>query len=157
MKLYYGLKSKAQIFEVVDRTCEVLGNGGNDNADRLLLRTAATETQFGTFPDSHPLTKGVGLFQHDLIALRDIKLNSTEHFDVIEHELGYIMPNILLEDLAYNPELSAICARLTYMRVPAAIPIGLEAQGKYWKEHYNTVAGKGSVKHFIESANRWEV
>jgi len=31
------------------------------------------------------------------------------------------------------------------------VPDSLEDQAKYWKKYYNTVAGAGTVEHFIEA------
>jgi len=44
---------------------------------------------------------------------------------------------------------------LHYRRVPAALPKvdNLSHQAKYWKAHYNTVKGKGTIKHFMEANN----
>ena len=58
--------------------------------------------------------------------------------------------------LWYNIAAGILFCRLKYYRVPEPIPEDLEGMAAYWKEHYNTVGGKGSVKHFLESAKRRE-
>ena len=54
--------------------------------------------------------------------------------------------------LLSNIGLQAAFCRLHYRRVPSALPKAsdLEGQAKYWKKYYNTVKGKGTVKHFME-------
>ena len=54
--------------------------------------------------------------------------------------------------LLSNVGLQAAFCRLHYRRVPSALPkaSNLEGQAKYWKKYYNTVKGKGTVKHFME-------
>ena len=54
--------------------------------------------------------------------------------------------------LISNIAIQAALCRLHYRRVPSALPKAsdLESQAKYWKKYYNTVKGKGTVKHFIE-------
>lgn len=50
----------------------------------------------------------------------------------------------------------AICmCRITYYRVPEKIPHdSIESLGQYWKKHYNTVEGAGSVEKFVERAEQ---
>ena len=53
--------------------------------------------------------------------------------------------------LLSNIGLQTAFCRLHYRRVPSALPKtdDLEGQAKYWKNHYNTSAGKGTIKHFM--------
>ena len=55
--------------------------------------------------------------------------------------------------LLSNIGLQAAFCRLHYRRVPSALPKKdhLESQAKYWKQHYNSHLGKGTVKHFMEA------
>jgi hypothetical protein len=50
--------------------------------------------------------------------------------------------------------LAMLFCRLHYLRVPAPIPHDLAAQAAYWKLHYNTPLGKGSVEKYIIDWNR---
>ncbi|MDR9502667.1 MAG: hypothetical protein RI601_12795, partial [Desulfurivibrionaceae bacterium] len=52
-------------------------------------------------------------------------------------------------DLAYQ----IIMARLQYLRVPDALPDHFDIAGlaAYWKQHYNTPAGRGTVDEFIKN------
>ncbi len=54
--------------------------------------------------------------------------------------------------LLSNIGLQAAFCRLHYRRVPSTLPKAgdIEGQAMYWKKHYNTVKGKGTVKHFME-------
>jgi len=49
-----------------------------------------------------------------------------------------------------RPLYSAIAARLKLSLVKDPIPSTVEEQAKYWKEHYNTIAGAGTAAKFIE-------
>ena len=55
--------------------------------------------------------------------------------------------------LVYNLRYAAALCRIHYRRVPAALPdLGnLQAMGAYWKDHYNTAAGAGTVGEFVRS------
>jgi len=58
--------------------------------------------------------------------------------------------------LASNIALQIALCRLKYWRVSAAIPAAddLNGQAKYWKEHYNTAAGKGTPAQFVAAAQQ---
>ena len=54
-----------------------------------------------------------------------------------------------------NDVPAVLFARLHYLRVAEAIPDGLEAQARYWKRFYNTVAGKGTPEQYMASWRRY--
>ena len=51
--------------------------------------------------------------------------------------------------------LGVLLARLHYLRCPGAIPGDVHGQAAYWKQWYNTVAGKGTVEEYLEHWARW--
>lgn len=51
-----------------------------------------------------------------------------------------------------NDHLGALFCRLHYMRVPIGIPCDLADQAAYWKRHYNTILGAGTVEQYV---NNW--
>ena len=55
--------------------------------------------------------------------------------------------------LIHNPRYACAMARIKYWRVPDALPDTLTEMAEYWKEHYNTRLGKGTVEHFLGA---WE-
>ena len=59
----------------------------------------------------------------------------------------------LLRAVMERPALACAFARLHYLRVKAAVPDSVEEQAAYWKQHYNTIKGKGRVESFVQ---RWE-
>lgn len=54
--------------------------------------------------------------------------------------------------LQSNIILGIVCCRLKYWMIPAALPPSdnATAQGKYYKAHYNTAGGKGTVQSFVK-------
>jgi hypothetical protein len=48
--------------------------------------------------------------------------------------------------------LACLMARLHYVRFAEAVPRDLQGQAAYWKKYYNTVAGKGTPKKYM---NDW--
>jgi hypothetical protein len=149
-KFYYGVTSIPEVKVLARRVRDALG--GSDAVLSQMIETTCAETKCGMFPDSHPDKWGVGLCQHDQIALDDIQLNGEQrHFDIVQNVFGYDIKTVELEDLAYDPLLSLICCRLSYKRIPESIPNDLNGRAKYWKEYYNTKAGDGTVEHYLES------
>jgi len=153
-KLYYGLKSKEQAFALAKEVSDGLGSKNDTESELMLLGTACAETKLGTYPDNTPKTLGVGLCQHDQIGLDDIKQEGEQrHFDIIKKLWGYDILAIKLADLAEDPKLSFICCRLSYKRVPASIPKTTQGKAAYWKQYYNTEAGKGTEQHYIDAVD----
>lgn len=54
-----------------------------------------------------------------------------------------------------NDVPGVLMARLHYLRVPDPIPSGVQAQSAYWKKHFNTVAGKGTVNEYLHNWARY--
>ena len=59
----------------------------------------------------------------------------------------------LTNDLSY----SVAMARLKYWRDPEPLPQAGDIEGlaHYWKDHYNSHLGKGTVEEFIENYQRF--
>jgi hypothetical protein len=68
----------------------------------------------------------------------------------IEKDFGIKWQEVVWEDLT-NPLHSAIAARLLLSNVPGEIPSEKSGRAGYWKKHYNSEAGAGTVKHFLAS------
>ena len=67
----YGLKSREQLKDIIAEVCSVLGNGINDNADKLLFRIAIAESNGGETEDTST-TCGFGVFQFDPVGVEDV-------------------------------------------------------------------------------------
>ena len=63
----------------------------------------------------------------------------------------FIDPDIDTWDWILRTNIAAgvLHCRIKYWRVPEPIEKGSEGLAKYWKEHYNTEEGAGSVEHFL--------
>jgi len=150
MTFHYGVTSVSSLKVICKRVVAVLGGG--DDAVNLLIETCCAETLAGLYPDNTPERLGVGVTQIDQIALDDIHQEGEQrHFDLIAQEFGYDIKKTRLSYLAFNPELAVIIARLVYKRKPQAIPETLCGRADYWKEFYNTAAGKGSCLHYFDN------
>ncbi|MGL4939390.1 hypothetical protein [Shewanella sp.] len=150
----YGLNSSQQAKELAVRVCNVLGHGENGTAVAMLLETAAAETQLGQAIDPSP-SNGFGLCQLDHISIKDIRKRArTRDVDAVWFAFQVDMRGIKPEQIAKDPLASLIFCRLHYKLITERIPQDLEARAGYWKRHYNTAAGKGTVEHYITSAQQ---
>ena len=127
------------------------------SAERLLLGTALAEsglrtvTQYGGGP-----------------ALSFMQIEPATYNDVVKYInrrskkkatlLGALYMEVFPahECLAWNMRLSVLIARMLYLRKVQPLPVADDITGMahYWKAHYNTEHGKGTVEHFIE---QWRI
>lgn len=154
--IWYGLVDPDHIHDVALAVCDVLGHGKNHNALQLLKGTAAQETAYGSFRDPSEYGAGVGLCQCDPIAFYDVQARTRPHSrKAIAEHFGVDMDLVVHQELAFSPLLAMIWCRLHYKLVPEAIPMDVDGLGRYWKQYYNTNAGKGTTDEFVENFNRY--
>jgi hypothetical protein len=134
-------------------------------AENLLVGTALVESrlqylkQVGGGPalgiyQIEPATHR-DLYENWLVHRREIrqkvvKLASTEGTYTLGKEYKYIAAAGDTELIGNLPYATA-AARLIYRRMPGALPPAddIPALGAYWKQHYNTPRGKGTVDKFV--------
>ncbi|AFT79061.1 hypothetical protein AMBLS11_12440 [Alteromonas macleodii str. 'Black Sea 11'] len=153
-KLHYGLESIDHARELAHLTCQVLGYGQNQAAPALLLETACAETQLGQYPDNYA-PEGHGLHQFDTIAIVDVQ-QRTRRKDrfAIQNALGVDILQVTPASISKSPLESFIFCRLKYKLRPEIIPDDIVSRAVYWKRFYNTHAGKGTIDHYLDSAER---
>lgn len=78
-----------------------------------------------------------------------IQAGLKKYRDQIKAKLGIDWTETTWNDLE-KPLYSGLAARLFLARLSAPIPTDLESQAQYWKTHYNTEAGSGTVQKFIK-------
>ena len=124
--------------------------------NRLLRRIAYVESKDGTDSGTYRSGYHGGIWQVDEVGFRDTQ-DTTSHpglnakFDEIQRKFGINWREVKWEDLR-KPLYSGLAARLFLSNIPKDIPIAsdIRAQGQYWKEHYNTADGAGTVDKFVE-------
>ncbi len=130
-------------------------------AENLVMGTAAQEShlqyvkQLGDGP-------ALGLFQMEPATHDDIWDNYLAHRDELRLSVQNaidlatrLTPHAtrLMWDLRY----AAIMCRVHYRRVPDSLPDAddIEALARYWKDHYNTAQGAGTVDEYVSNYARW--
>lgn len=143
---------------VVDPVLEDLG----------LYNVAASELVIGTGIQESRLTyikqigngPALGIFQMEPATHRDIWINFLKYRDELRTKMNAIArypaeipaPEIMV----YNLRYAAAMCRVHYRRVREPLPPAgdLEGQAAYWKKHYNTELGRGTVDEYIEHVTR---
>ena len=129
----------------------------SDDALTLVMRTGMAESGYRTL---RQMGNGpaIGFFQIEPDTINDV-------MDNYAHYRPHIMQDLLDLGLKQGEEefcvltniaLQIAFCRLCYRRVPKPIPNNLEDMAKYWKKHYNTEKGKGTVDHFKEIVIKYE-
>ena len=126
-------------------------------AEQLVLGTAAQESKL-CYLKQLGLGPAVGLWQMEPATERDL----WENFLAYKPELRAKVEALLApepsrtQQLATNLAYGCAMCRVHYLRKPAALPDAADIQGmaRYWKLHYNTPLGRGTINEFVRS---WEL
>ena len=139
-----GKVGKTAVTTAVNRVEEVLGS-----TNGFLQRVAMVESKFGHDKNTFSGVSN-GIWQVDDICLEETKRMTgtmqTAHAKIKE-EFGIDWNDVTTQDLR-KPLYGALAARLYLLQKPEEIPESIEGQAEYWKEHYNTKAGKGTTEDF---------
>ncbi|NDY73966.1 hypothetical protein DO021_19550 [Desulfobacter hydrogenophilus] len=130
----------------------------SESAVNLLLGTAAQESGFGTYIRQ---IRGParGVFQCEPATELDIWDNylryKLELADRILRVTGVKHPSATHLETHLDYQI-ALC-RVHYLRVKASLPAADDIPGlaAYWKRHYNTALGAGTVDQFIDNYRKY--
>jgi len=134
---------------IIDKVEDVFPSNG------ILSEIAQAESLTGEHPDTYREGYFGGMMQVDEIGFedtQDVKSHPKlkKHYDKIKKEFGKDWPSMTWEDMT-DPLNSVIAARLKLLNVDDPIPTTQSERAAYWKKHYNTVKGKGTVSHFKDA------
>lgn len=122
-------------------------------AENLVVGTGLTESQYEWLDQSTPGPgPAYGPWQIEAPTHRDVWVNYLEYQhdlrDVLLRMAGYgIITYPPVEALHGNLFYGAAMCRVIYRRAEPPLPAADNASGMaaYWKEHYNTLKGKGTI------------
>ena len=144
----YGVVNLKRIDEDAQMICDCIGHGKYETAKKMIIETAIAETGLGQIEDK-TVGAGMGLTQFDDKPFQDIRDRSIKLRPKILKELHIDISLVEWDDLRYNQFLALLFTRLHYWLKGDPIPATIEERAKYWKLHYNTVQGKGTVEHYL--------
>ena len=122
------------------------------SAEELVFGTAIVESGL-TYLKQHGDGPALGLWQVEPATHDDLYTNFLNY----RPELGSKLIELraaglsLDENLATNLMYGAAVCRLCYYRKPDALPEAgdIEGQAAFWKQHYNTIFGAGTVSKYV--------
>lgn len=135
------------------------GNLDGPDATELLMMTAAVESSLGHFLEQLGEGPALGIFQMEPKTETDIWENWLQYrFDMANFIRSYIAPGGK-EQLKWNLAYQILMARIHYLRVPDPLPSkdDVFAMARYWKKHYNTYKGAGTIQDAVEAYSRYVV
>ena len=127
---------------------------------RFLRRIAYVESKDGTDRSTYRAGYHGGIWQVDQIGFESTKDTSSHpglinKYDVVQNIFGINWRDVQWSDLR-KPLYSGLAARLFIFNIPAAIPCDIPGQAAYWKRHYNSAQGAGTVDKFENDVNALE-
>ena len=129
----------------------------SDDALALVVRTGMAESGYRALKGYGEGNPAIGFWQIEPATMLDMMRNYISYRPKYRMALEEMGMQFSGEDMYVsvisNMAIQAGLCRLHYRRDPKPIPSwsDVEAQGKYWKEVYNTYKGRGTVKHFLEA------
>jgi hypothetical protein len=138
---------------VIEPTLAYLGLS-SPSATNLLLGTAAQETGFA-YLSQYPTGPARGIYQIEPATHHDVLDNFVKFRPTLSSHIDDLAFAAFDRDqqLAVNLSYATAIARIIYMRATAPLPDpdDVDGLGRYWKEHFNTASGAGSVDQFVEN------
>jgi len=121
-------------------------------AENLIVGTAVQESHL-TYLRQVGGGPALGVCQMEPATHDDIWENYLSYRSELKNRVDRLLapykPKV--EQLVGNMPYAVAMTRVHYMRVPHALPSAddAEALGQYWKAHYNTEQGAGTVAEFV--------
>jgi len=125
-------------------------------AEDLVMGTAAQESKLGEYLKQLGDGPARGIFQMEQATEKDIWLNYLKYKPKLREKVLVITSTptpYYTEEILYNLRYAAAMCRIHYLRQKERLPDhnDVEALGEYWKTHYNTHLGRGTVEEFIRN------
>ncbi|MEW8253750.1 MAG: hypothetical protein AB2747_05310 [Candidatus Thiodiazotropha taylori] len=124
------------------------------SAEALIMGTAAVESDLGLYLRQVG-GPALGVMQMEPATHNDIVNNYLMHRQLMWRDLVDVtgVDGLKANNLVTNLAYSVAMARVHYLRQPEALPHAndIEGLGRYWKAHYNTRKGRGTVEKFVDS------
>jgi len=134
-------------------------NLNSEDATELLMLTAAVESSLGYFIKQLGKGPALGIFQMEPATERDIWENWLQYrFELANFIRLYVCPGGK-NQLKWNIAYQILMCRLHYRRVAEPLPSHTDvyAMGRYWKKHYNTYQGTGTIQDAVDAYNRYVI
>lgn len=129
----------------------------SESAVNLLLGTCAQESGMGRYIKQVGGGPALGIWQMEPVTHDDLWVNYIEYRETLEGALADNGIENNVDRLVYDLRYACIMARLHYRRVKEPLPDAHNQVGlaEYWKRHYNTIHGAGTLDEFMHNYGRY--
>ena len=127
----------------------------SNEAENLIIGTIAQESRGGEYLRQLGGGPALGICQMEPETFEDIWKNYLEYKPHLKNDILKLCVTGEAEELVWNLKLAIAMCRVHYLRVSQPIPFGLTEQAYYWKKHYNTPKGKGTVDEYLENYKKY--
>lgn len=154
----------ADIQHIINKTLHLAALGGH-RAEFLVFATGAVESGYKKIIQ-YSNGPARSFWQVEPATAVDIFNNFLKYNQKLLSKVKGITGLIIHPDKITEPEaawylttnlaFAIIMCRLVYYRVKDPLPEGINPCAHYWKQHYNTRHGKGTIEDFILKINQKE-
>lgn len=124
-------------------------------AVNLLIGTVFQESRGGYYLKQLGAGPALGIYQIEPATHDDVWTSYLNYRASLRTKVENLLsPESKHQQLISNLSYATAIARLIYYRVPQALPADpndVQALAEYWKQHYNTPLGAGTVAEFVEN------
>lgn len=155
-----------QLKNLIEMILKMIGKYSEEAVDLLML-TAAQESHCGKYIRQIGTGPARGIFQMEPDTLSDLYANFLSYKKPLLEIINEFRTSQSIHiDLEGNLPFQIVAARFQYFRQKGAIPKSenfnddfeyVEALAKYWKRHWNTELGAGTVEEAVQNYYRFVV
>ncbi len=146
---------------VIRPPLQLLSNGKwSEAAENLLLGIAAQETNLGTYLLQKGISDyngGIGLYQMEARTHDDLwgRLTNLEKDTIMA--ICNMYTSGCASRMVWDLRYATLMARMYLWKFPEPLPEASDVDGlaNYWKLHWNTIEGAGTVEQFKDNYNRF--
>jgi hypothetical protein len=140
---------------VIRPACETIGLYSLA-AEELLLGTACQESSCGRYLHQLGAGPACGIFEMEP-ATHDDHWAWLAGRPELAAKVSRLTFACNAHEMAWNLQYGAAMCRIHYYRVKDPLPSAgdLSGQAAYWKQHYNTPGGAGTVQQYVKNLNRF--
>jgi hypothetical protein len=150
-KVFTDMIEKQQLRELITKILKEV-DYYSPEAVELMMMTAAVESRLGSYLRQVD-GPALGIFQMEPGTELDIWHNYLKYRDGLSEMVANYSVGFRKDELEWNLAYQIIMTRIHYFRVPQALPPVDDITGMawYWKKHYNSKLGKGTVDKAVKA------
>jgi len=164
------LETREEVESAIATVSSYFGDG--PDATALLREVVIKESNMGQNPNTYKMvtSKKFGRGRFGVAQVDEVSFNDTQarlrgdkgqpqglvsQVEKIKNASGIDLLDVEYEDLR-DPVLSAMYARLHFMKNSDPISNTVEGRAEAWKKHYNREAGKGTAQQYIDDVRFYD-